>query len=106
MQVAYASVNLGLRLQGVFQKWVVRATRPYRSATRRPERPDAPLFRGELWTDGTPFRPTGRRREQASGRATDPFENPKKPCALAVAMQWNEILTTDEHRWTQIRKGV
>ena len=55
--------------QSVFEKWVARAARPFRSATRRPER--ARLSPAEGCPCSlpmrSPFRPASRRTAQASG---------------------------------------
>src|SRR6266536_1227114 len=53
--------------QSLFEKWVERATRLLRSATRRPERRNATLQKGRPhWLEPLlPFRPAGRRTAQA-----------------------------------------
>src|SRR6266536_4886765 len=53
--------------QSLFEKWVERATRLLRSATRRPERRNATLQKGRPhWLEPLlPFRPASRRTAQA-----------------------------------------
>jgi len=53
----------------VFEKWVARATRLCRSATRRPERARLPhaIGRPDWLAMRCPFRPASRRTAQASG---------------------------------------
>src|SRR5712692_2892645 len=55
--------------ESVSGKWVARATRPCRSATRRPEERGALFQKACLyWLQAcSPFRPAGRRAAQASG---------------------------------------
>ena len=50
-------------------KWVARATRPFRSATRRPEQNDEPSERRRFLLRATAlaFHPSGGRAAQASG---------------------------------------
>jgi hypothetical protein len=54
---------------GVFSKWVERATRPSRLATRQPEWPDASCFSNAPGSEKrvSPFRPASRRTAPASG---------------------------------------
>src|SRR5213594_2916344 len=64
-----STTNRSTMSESVFEKWVARATRPFRSATRRPER--ARLSPAEGWPYSlpmrSPFRPASRRTAQASG---------------------------------------
>src|SRR5438445_7878090 len=55
--------------KSVSGKWVARATRPFRSATRRPEDRGAFLQKARLYRlrARSPFRPARRRAGQASG---------------------------------------
>jgi len=57
------------RTESVFEKWVARATRPFRSATRRPERARLSPAEGSPYSlpMRSPFRPASRRTAQASG---------------------------------------
>jgi len=72
------------------EKWVVRATRPDRSATCRPEwRREAVLPGRRDWVEPPlPFRPASRRTVQA-GRLCHPFK-PRKPEAEAHEMSGAE----------------
>src|SRR5213596_2944242 len=58
-----------LLLQSVFEKWVARATRLFRSATRRPERARLSPAEGCRYSlpMRSPFGPASRRTAQASG---------------------------------------
>ncbi|SRR5258708_30755816 len=55
--------------RSVSGQWVARATRPCRSATRRPEERGAPLQKARIYCLRalSPFRPAGRRAVQATG---------------------------------------
>src|SRR5213594_3552043 len=64
-----STTNRSTMSESVFEKWVARATRPFRSATRRPERARLSPAEGSPYSlpMRSPFRPASRRTAQASG---------------------------------------
>src|SRR5437867_443903 len=58
-----------MKVESVFEKWVARATRPFRPATRRPERARLSPAEGCPYSlpMRSPFRQASRRTAQASG---------------------------------------
>ena len=81
-------MKMTIKFKRLSENWVARATRPCRSATRRPEGRDAPHENQRRPGPGTPgpFRPASRRTGQASGlcyprRNSQTGSNPMNPPA-------------------------
>src|SRR5947207_1623683 len=90
--------------ESVFQKWVVRATRPPRSATRRPELWRVRLQKGRPdWVERLlPFRPASRRTAQA-GRLCHPkaifqTRSELRHCSVFVNVRFPELLGAPDRR--------
>jgi len=93
--------------KSVFEKWVARATRPCRSATRRPERARLPRAFGRLHWLGMPgpFRPASRRTAQASGlcypkrnsqtRSKQQIQQMPHECRVTIRTQTGKKLERD-----------